>query len=105
MANHNKHAASEDAVGYLHNAVTKLFTKKADAILNAIEEDIDSGGTGDIAIALVSGKDLGAMCKWVLDNGITAVPASADGTSELSKKLENLKKASQGKVIQFSKEA
>lgn len=105
MANPNKHAASEDAVGYLHNAVTKLFTKKADAILSAIEEDINAGGTGDIAIALVSGKDLGAMCKWVLDNGITAVPVAQTEGSDLSKKLARIKEASQGKVIQFSKEA
>ncbi len=105
MSTHNKNAATEDQVGYLHNAVTKLFTRKADAILHAIEEDIDAGGSGDIAIALVSGKDLGAMCKWVLDNGITAVPAAQEGGSDLSKKLAKIKAASQGKVIQFAKEA
>lgn len=99
MSVHNKNAATEDAVGYLHNAVTKLFTKKADAILEAIEESPDA------AIALVSGKDLGAMCKWVLDNGITAVPAAQQGDSDLKKKLDKIKNASQGKVIQFQREA
>lgn len=101
----NKNAATEDQVGYLHKAVTTLFTKKADAILRAIDEDLNGGGDGSIAIALVSGKDLGAMCKWVLDNGITAIPAASQEDSELSKKLKAIKKASQGKVIQFSKEA
>lgn len=105
MSVHNKNAATEDQVGYLHNAVTKLFTRKADAILNAIEEDLEAGGNGDIAISLVSGKDLGAMCKWVLDNGITAVPAASQEDSDLSKKLKKIKAASQGKVIQFAKEA
>ncbi|MGL6086415.1 MAG: terminase [Enterobacterales bacterium] len=99
MSVHNKNAATEDQVGYLHKAVTTLFTKKADAILNAIEED------PDVAIHLVSGKDLGAMCKWVLDNGITAVPAASQEDSDLSKKLKAIKAASQGKVIQFAKEA
>lgn len=98
----NKHAATEDQVGYLHNAITKLFTKKADAILHAIEEDLDAGGSGDVAIALVSGKDLGAMAKWVLDNGVTAIPAAQTEETNLSKKLKAIKEASQGKVIQFS---
>ncbi|AIM51266.1 terminase small subunit [Lelliottia phage phD2B] len=99
MSTHNKHAATEDQVGYLHMAVTKLFTKKADAILEVIEESPEA------AIGLVSGKDLSAMCKWVLDNGITAVPAAQEGGSDLSKKLAKIKAASQGKVIQFAKEA
>ena len=104
MSVHNKNAATEDQVGYLHGAVTKLFTRKADAILKAIDEDLDAGGNGDIAIALVSGKDLGAMCKWVLDNGITAIPAAQQGDSDLKKKLDKIKAASSGKVIQFAKE-
>ncbi|URG17623.1 hypothetical protein GRN51_070 [Salmonella phage GRNsp51] len=99
MASHNKHAATEDEVGKLHSAITNLFNKKAAAILAAVEEDPDA------AIALVSGKDMGAMCKWVLDNGITATPAAHQEESALSKRLAKIKAASQGKVIQFAKEA
>lgn len=105
MAGHNKHAATEDQIGYLHQAVTKLFTHKADAILSTIQQDLDEGGNGDVAIALVSGKDLGAMTKWILDNGITATPAAQAEESALSKKLQKIKAASQGKIIQFQKEA
>lgn len=98
MSTHNKHAATEDQMGILHNAITRMFNKKADAILEAIEDDPDA------AIALVSGKDLGAMAKWVLDNGITCVPAAATEESDLSKKLKVIREASNGKVINFVKE-
>lgn len=98
MATHNKHAASEDQLGILHNAITRMFNKKAEAILNSIEEDDDA------AIALVNGKDLAAMAKWVLDNGITCVPAAATEESDLSKKLKKIRAASSGHVIQFTKE-
>ncbi|AKA61853.1 terminase small subunit [Proteus phage vB_PmiP_Pm5460] len=96
MSINNIHAASEDDVGILHNAITKLFNKKAKAILDVIEEDPDA------AMALVSGKDMGAMCKWVLDNGITATPAVQQEESKLSKRLAQIKAASQGKVINFT---
>lgn len=99
MSVHNQHAATEDEVGILHGAITKLFNKKAAAMLNIIEEDADA------AIGLVSGKDMGAMCKWVLDNGITAVPSAQQESSELSKRLQKLREASQGKVLPFVKEA
>ena len=99
MSVHNKHAATEDDVGILHGAITKLFNKKADAMLKVIEDDPDA------AIHLVNGKDVGAMCKWVLDNGITATPAAQQEESALSKRLAKIKQASQGKVIDFVREA
>lgn len=96
----NKHAASEDQVGILHAAVTQIFNKKAAAILSEIEE-------GDPKAALIIGdsKDLAAMAKWVLDNGIKANPSENVATSELSKKLSKIREQSQGKVINFVKEA
>lgn len=99
MSSHNRHAASEDDVGILHNAITRMFNKKAQAILDSIEDDPEA------AIALVNGKDVGAMCKWVLDNGITATPAAQQEESKLSKRLAQLKEASRGKVVAFAKEA
>lgn len=99
MSVNNKHAATEDQVGMLHGMITQLFHAKADAIMKIIEEDPDA------AIALVSGKDLGAMCKWVLDNGITATPITQAEESELSRKLAKIKKQSSGKVLDFVKEA
>lgn len=99
MATHNKHAATEDQIGILHMAITRMFGAKADAILAEIEADPTA------AIALVSGKDIGAMTKWVMDNGVTAIPAAQTEESELAKKLADIKKKSNGKVINFVKEA
>lgn len=95
----NKHAASEDQVGILHAAVTQIFNKKAAAILGQIEDDPDA------ALVLGDSKDLAAMAKWVLDNGIKANPSENVATSELSKKLSKIREQSQGKVINFVKEA
>ena len=94
----NKNAATEDDVGYLHQAVTKLFTKKADALLQMIE------GDPELAAHVVNGKDIAAIAKWVLDNGITASPVASQETSALSKRLQKLKDASNGVVLQFTKE-
>lgn len=99
MSVQNKHAATEDDIGILHKAITTLFNKKAGAILKEIEGDPEA------AIALVQGKDLAAMAKWVLDNGVTAVPAAQTEESDLAKKLAKIKKQSEGNVIDFVKEA
>lgn len=99
MSTHNKNAATEDQMGVLHNAITRMFNKKADAILKLIEDEPEA------AIALVSGKDLGAMAKWVLDNGITCIPAAKTEESELAKRLADIKAKSNGKVVDFVKEA
>lgn len=96
MSTVNKHAATEDDIGILHKAITTLFNKKASAIL----EEID--GDPEAAIALVQGKDLAAMAKWVLDNGVTAIPAAQTEESDLAKKLANIKKRSEGNVIHFT---
>lgn len=95
----NKNAASEDQVGILHAAVTNIFNKKAAAILEEIE--------GDPAAALIIGdsKDLAAMAKWVLDNGIKANPTENVESSALSKKLARIRAQSSGKVLDFVKEA
>ena len=95
----NKHAASEDQVGILHAAVTNIFNKKAAAILSQIEDDPDA------ALVLGDSKDLAAMAKWVLDNGVKANPSENVEGSALSKKLAKIREASHGKVINFVKEA
>ena len=95
----NKHAASEDQVGILHAAVTNIFNKKAAAILSQIEDDPDA------ALVLGDSKDLAAMAKWVLDNGVKANPSENVEGSALSKKLAKIREKSQGKVIDFVREA
>lgn len=94
----NKNAATEDAVGYLHEALTRLFTAKVDALLRMIDED------PDIAATIVSGKDLQAIASWVEKNGITATPSDMEEVNALTDKITKLKKRSEGQVLKFVKE-
>lgn len=94
----NKNAATEDAVGYLHEALTRLFTAKVNALLALIESD------PSIAATIVSGKDLQAIASWVEKNGITATPSDMEEVNALTDKISKLKKKSEGQVLKFVKE-
>lgn len=96
----NKNAATEDDVGYLHSALTKLFKAKLDALLALVEECGDNA----MIATIVQGKDLQAIATWVEKNGITATPADFEGVNELTEKLKKLKERSANKVIPFVKE-
>ena len=89
----NKNAATEDDVGYIHGALTRLFKAKVDALLAMIEDDP--------SCAAVSGKDLQAIAKWVEFNGITASPADVEEVNKLTDKVARLKAQSQGKIVDF----
>jgi len=91
----NKNAATEDDVGYIHGALTRLFKAKVDALLVMIEDD------PSCAAVIVSGKDLQAIAKWVEFNGITATPADMEEINKLTDKVARLKAQSQGKVVSF----
>jgi len=91
----NKNAATEDAVGYIHGALTKLFTAKVNALLAMVEAD------PECAAVIVSGKDLQAIAKWVEYNGISATPADLEEVNKLTDKISKLKAQSQGKVVAF----
>lgn len=95
----SKHAASEDQVGILHAAVTNIFNSKASAIIAEIEQDPSA------ALVIGDSKDLAAMAKWCLDNGVKANPSENVENSALSKKLAKIREKSQGKVIDFVREA
>lgn len=94
----NKNAATEDAVGYLHEALTRLFTAKVNALLEMIEDD------PSIAATIVSGNDLRAIASWVETNGITATPSDMEEVNALTDKISKLKKKSEGQVLKFVKE-
>lgn len=96
----NKNAATEDEVGYLHSALTRLFKAKLDALLELVE-----GADAEVAATIISGKDLQAIANWVEKNGITATPSDFEGVNELTEKLKKLKERSAGTVISFVKEA
>lgn len=89
---------TESEVGFLSQLVTKLYVRKAEAILNNLEEGMDA----DLAI---DHRVLQAMGKWVLDNGIFAAPDVTDTESPLHARLRDIQERSGKRVIDFKKEA
>ena len=100
MSRANASAASEDAVGKLHNSITKAFTHKVEDMLirheNA-EDEIER------ALAL-DDKALSAAAKWVQMNEVTCSMPAKDGKSSLSKNLDKVIATQSGNVIQFVQE-
>ena len=90
---------TETEVGFLSKLVTRLYTRKAEAILHNLEVE---GMDADMAI---DHRVLQAMGKWVLDNGVFASPDSSDETSPLHARLQAIKEKSTSKVIDFRSEA
>lgn len=86
---------TEDDVGFLSKLVTKLHTLKAEAILANIEQ-------GEDASFAVPTRDVAAMGKWVLDNGVIALPSAENAESELSQTLQRIKEKSN--VLNFEEE-
>lgn len=88
---------TEDEVGLLSKLVTSLHTVKAQRLLELIadaEEGLDP--------QFLPTRDIAAMGKWCLDNGILALPDSENAESELSKTLEKIK--SKSHVVDFREE-
>ena len=86
---------TEAEVGLLSQLVTHLHTAKARRLLELLDEGAD-------AVDIIPTRDVAAMGKWVLDNGITALGDAENAESELSKALEKIKSKSQ--VVDFRAE-
>ena len=89
---------TESELGFLSKLVTQLYTRKAQAVLDNLEEGMDA----DMAI---DHRVLQAMGKWVLDNGVFAAPDSTDEDSPLRSKLKEIQERSGKKVVDFKTEA
>lgn len=89
---------TESEVGFLSKLVTQLWTKKANAVLQNIEDGMDA----DLAIDT---RFVQALGKWVLDNGVFAAPDSQDAQSPLQARLKEIQERSGKKVLDFRKEA
>ena len=89
---------TESELGFLSKLVTQLYTRKAQAVLDNLEEGMDA----DMAI---DHRVLQAMGKWVLDNGVFAAPDSTDEDSPLRSKLKEIQERSGKKVVDFKAEA
>jgi len=90
---------TEKEVGFLSKLVTILYTRKAEAIIKAIDEE------GVDAYAAIDHRVLQAMGKWCLDNGVFAAPDASDENSPLQARLKEIRDKSQNRVLDFKKEA
>lgn len=88
---------TEREVGFLSKLVSKLWIRKAEAILELLED----GGDANVVI---EDRTMQAMGKWVLDNGILAAPDADSEDSPLHSQLRAIREKSKNKVIDFKKE-
>lgn len=86
---------TEGEVGLLSQLVTYLHTAKAKRLLELLEDGAD-------AADIIPTRDVAAMGKWVLDNGITALNDAENAETELSQALAKIKSKSQ--VVDFRAE-
>jgi hypothetical protein len=98
----NKFSATEDEIGKLHELITKAHSMKAGLLITTAQELMDMGATPDEILSLINSRDLATMQKWVEYNGVGCKVAEDDETSELSKRLKELKKAQSGKIVSFT---
>lgn len=89
---------TESELGFLGKLVTQLYTKKAEKMLEEIEEGMDPNVAVDV-------RAVQSIAKWVLDNGIYAAPDADDEASPLAARLQEIRDRSKGRVIDFKKEA
>lgn len=96
MSKSNKNAATEDAMGTLHNAVTRAFTKKIDHMLLKAEEEPD-----DLAF-IIDEKTLNAAANFLKNNDITCALPEADATNPLTRSLAAIRAKQGAKVLPFT---
>lgn len=84
----NKHSASEDEMGMVHNLTTKLYLKSLQAMIQKVSDG------HDIEAVIGDGKILTSAGKWAADmNSITTSAPEMDETTELNKELARIKAA------------
>lgn len=89
---------TESELGFLGKLVTQLYVKKAEAILQHIED----GMNADDAI---DHRAVQAISKWVTDNGVYAAPDTENEDSPLTVRLREIQNKQRGKVVDFRAEA
>ena len=95
-----KKPATEEEIGELHNLITKLHNIKLDAMIVMVEK-FKEMGVVEAIVEIINSKDMTAVQKWVEYNKVSALAASDNAETELSKKLRLLKETQAGKIVQF----
>lgn len=90
---------TEQEVGQLSKLVTALHHLKASRLLELVtSEDPDS----KLDPQFLPTRDIAAMGKWCLENGVVALQDAENEESKLNEKLENIRKKT--KVFDFKEE-
>jgi len=97
MDKSNKHSASEDTLGKLHGLVSTVYTRRLEHMIELLEAGADADAVVDV-------RALQAAGKWVESNGIGCAPMEDDAQSELKSRLDKIRSAQKGKVVDFVKE-
>lgn len=93
----NKNSATEDQLGRLHGLVSTAYTRRLEQMLELLEQGADADAVIDI-------RALQAAGKWVETNGIGCAPMEDDAQSELKARLDKIRGAQRGKVVNFTQE-
>lgn len=102
MAEKKRTPATEEDIGKLHGLITMVHNMKIEAVVVGAQELMDMGASTEDILSLINTRDLATMQKWVEYNGVGCRVADDDETSELSKRLDELKKAQSGKIVSFT---
>lgn len=89
----NANRTTENEVGLLSKLVTTLHTIKAQDMLKRSQD------TPEGTEFIINTRDVAAMGKWVLDNGMTMLSDADNAESELAQALGKIKEKS--KVLDF----
>ena len=109
---HNNKAATEDQVGLIHSAVTRIWQKKLDIMEDAVDKMLKPDENGKLdedaimnAMFLMDEKALTGAGNWAAKlNEVTyALPEEQKG-NKLHSTLESIKKKQGGKLINFHDE-
>ena len=65
------------------------------------EQLLEDGHDIEEVLMVINSRDLASMQKWVEYNGVSCRVAADDEQSELSKRLNELKKRQSGKIVDF----
>lgn len=97
----NKNSATEDDIGTLHHLVTQIFKRK----LNKWIELMDAGSDPDLVVDM---SQLNNVIKFIGANGIICQDPAAEGRSELSDQINDIKRKQEerlkgsGNVVPFT---
>lgn len=105
MSKSNKNSSTEDAMGTLHNAVTRAFTKKIDYMLNrvdSIEQEGELSENKDDIPFIIDEKTLNAAANFLKNNDITCALPEQNEASPLAQSLAAIRAKQAGKVLAFT---